>query len=124
LKSPRVVIADDFPAIATLFSRLLTPDCEVVDVVADGRAAVEAAARLRPDVMLVDLNLPKISGLEVCRQVARAHPAVRLIVITGSPDPVIEKLALAAGATAFLAKTEAGTALLPAIRKALATSDI
>jgi DNA-binding NarL/FixJ family response regulator len=117
------VIADDFPGMASLFKRILTPDCEVVEMVADGRAAIDAAARLEPDVMLVDLNLPNVSGLEVCRHIARASPDVKLIVVTGSPDQVIEQLALAAGASAFISKTAAGEALLPAIRKALAVSE-
>jgi DNA-binding NarL/FixJ family response regulator len=104
---------------AALFKRILTPECEIVGMVEDGKAAIDAVARLEPDVVLVDLNLPTVSGLEVCRQVAQASPDVKLIVVTGSPDHVIERLALTAGASAFISKTAAGEALLPAIRKAL-----
>jgi DNA-binding NarL/FixJ family response regulator len=74
---------------------------------------------LKPDVVVVDVNLPGISGLEVCRDITRADPHPKVIVITGLPDPEIKALALAAGASAFVSKTGAGGELLAAVSRAI-----
>ena len=71
---PRVLLADDYPDILKAVARLLALDCEVVGTVADGGALLEAAQRLQPDVIVLDLSLPNVDGLEACRQIARAHP--------------------------------------------------
>ena len=63
-RQPRVLIADDYPGMVTAVSRLLTLDCDVVGSVADGGAVLEAVERLQPDVIVLDVNLPKILGLE------------------------------------------------------------
>jgi CheY-like chemotaxis protein len=102
---PRVLIADDYPAMVKAVSRLLTLDCDVVGSVADGGALLEAAARLQPDVIVLDVNLPKIHGLEACRQVIRAIPNVKVVVFTAMIDKDIEKQFLDAGASAFVSKT-------------------
>jgi len=101
---------------------MLAPQCVVVGIVGDGKSAIESAATLQPDVVLLDLNLPDLSGLEVCRRIASANPRITLIIITGLPDAVIEQLAFAAGASAFIAKTAVATELLPAILQALSGS--
>lgn len=117
-----MVIAEDYGAMATALTRLLTPDCDVVETVIDGRGAVDAAQRLLPDVMLIDLNLPDMSGLEVCRSIAQSNRHTKMIIITGLVDPTMRSLALAAGASAFISKADAGSELLAAIKKALAAS--
>jgi len=117
---PRVLIAEDYGPMATALARLLTPDCEVVSVVAEGRAAIDAGQQLRPDVMLIDLNLPDISGLEVCRVITGVnHHHPKVILMSGFVDPTIADLARAAGAAAFLPKAAAGHELLAAITNAL-----
>ena len=62
--------------------RVLALDCEVVGTVADGSAVLEAAQRLQPDVIVLDLNLPKVNGLEACRQITQVNPKMKVIVFT------------------------------------------
>ena len=104
-RRPRVLIADDYPGMVKAVSRLLTLDCDVVGSVADGGALLEAAERLQPDVIVLDVNLPKIHGLEACRQVMRADPKVKIVVFTATIDPDIRQQFLEAGASAFVSKT-------------------
>ena len=102
---PRVLLADDYPGMVKAVSRLLTLDCDVVGSVADGSALLEAAAQLQPDVIVLDVNLPKIHGLEACRQVLRANPKVKVVVFTAMTDPDIKQQFLDAGASAYVSKT-------------------
>ena len=87
-------------------TRLLSLDCEVVGTVADGSALLEAAQRLQPDVIVLDVNLPKLSGLDrVRRQITQAHTrASKVIVLTAASDPVMRQASLDAGAFAFVSK--------------------
>src|SRR5688572_7332902 len=101
---PRVMIADDYPDIVKAVSRVLAQDCDVVGTVADGAALLDAAERLQPDVILLDLSLPNANGLEACRQITRAHPQRRVIVFTAHGDPDLIEQCLAAGASAFVSK--------------------
>ena len=79
---PRVLLVDDHPGILKALGRVLSAECDVVGVIADGREVAEAAMRLQPQVIVVDLNLPHVSGLDVCRQVTRNDPRVKVIVIS------------------------------------------
>ena len=74
-KRPRVLIAEDHPGVAKAMCRMLALDCEVVGTVADGSAVLEAVQRLQPDVIVVDLNLPNVTGLDACRQITQLNPA-------------------------------------------------
>jgi len=114
---PRVLLADDHPGIVTVLERLLAPECDVVGVVADGTEVATAAARLQPVVVVVDLNLPNVNGLDVCRHIARTNPRAKTIVITATLDDAIEEEALAAGASGFVHKSAAATQLVTAIRR-------
>ena len=105
LARPRVLLVDDHPGFVKALGRALSPTCDVVGVLADGREVADAAARLQPVVIVVDLNLPYVNGLDVCRHVAGNDPRVKVIVITGMPDDVIRDEALAAGAADFFSKT-------------------
>ena len=80
---PRVLLADDYPGMVTAVSRLLSLDCEVVGTVTDASALLESAQQLPPDVIVLDLNLPDLSGLEACRQLTQAHPQMKVIVLYG-----------------------------------------
>ena len=84
--------------------------------IADGREVADAATRLQPVVIVVDLNLPNVSGLEVCRQIAPNNPRVKIIVITAIADDAIRDEALAAGASGFFHKS-AASELVAAIRR-------
>ena len=85
-------------------TRLLALDCDVVGSVADGGALLEAAQRLQPDVIVLDLNLPNVHGLEACRQITQAHPEIRVIVFSATSDPDVTRRSLDVGASAFVSK--------------------
>ena len=103
-KRPRVLIADDHAGVTKAVCRLLALDCEVVGNVADGRAVLEAAQRLQPDVIVVDLNLPHVPGLEACRQIKQARPDAKVIVYSAMNDPDVRQRSLEVGASAFVCK--------------------
>ena len=117
---PRVLIVEDYDLMVTALTRLLADECDIVNVTAEGRAGIDAADRLKPDVLLIDLNLPDMSGLDVCRAIVQANHDAKVILISGLADPTIEALARSAGATAFLSKASAGRELLAAIKNAAA----
>jgi two-component system, NarL family, invasion response regulator UvrY len=87
--------------------RVLSADCDVVGVISDGREVADAAARLQPVVIVLDLNLPHVSGLDVCRQITQSHPRVKVIAVSAMTDDDIRHEALAAGASGFFAKSAA-----------------
>jgi DNA-binding NarL/FixJ family response regulator len=104
---PRVLLIDDHPGIVQALGRVLSPACDVVGVLADGRDVADAAARLQPVLIVLDLNLPNVSGLDVCRQITQSNPRVKVIVITAMADDAIRGEALAAGASGFVHKSAA-----------------
>ena len=116
---PRVLLADDHPGVAKVLERLFSFECDVVGVVADGSDVAEAAARLQPVVTVVDLNLPNVSGLHVCRRILQTNPRAKVILITATIDESITAAALEAGATGCFPKLEA-VALIDAVRRAWA----
>jgi len=77
---------------------------QIVGSVADGKAVLEAAQRLQPDVIVLDLNLPNVHGLEACRQIRQGHPTTKVIVFTAMNDPDLRQQCLEVGASAFLFK--------------------
>ena len=114
---PRVLLADDHPGVVKAFVRVLSFECDVVGVVADGSEVAEAAARLQPVVSVVDVNLPNLNGVEVCRQIRQTNPRAKVILITAMiDDDRIRADALAAGASGFFSKLEANE-LIDAIRR-------
>jgi len=113
---PRVLLADDCPDIVVAVSRLLALDCEIVGTVPAGSALLETAQRLRPDVVVLDLNLPRVNSLEVCREITHAHPETRVIIFTAGADPNAAQAFLKAGASAFVSK-EAAMELLSTITR-------
>ena len=113
---PRVLLADDYPDMVKAVSRLLALDCEIVGTVADGSVLLEAAQRLQPDVIVLDVNLPNVQSLEACREIRRVNPATKVIMFTAMDDPVISQAFFEAGASAFVPKVAAGD-LLSAIKR-------
>ena len=113
---PRVILVDDHPGVAKALGRLLSVECDVVAVIAEGREVADAAMRLQPVVIVMDLNLPDVNGLEVCRQVTQQTPGVKVIIISAAADEAIRDDVLAAGASDFLPKS-AATELVAAIRR-------
>ena len=117
MSRPRVLVADDHPDVVKAVSRLLALDCDVVGSVSDGRAVLDAAQRLQPDVIVVDLNLPNVNGLEACRQVTQTHPQMKVIVFTAMNDPDIRQRAFEVGASAFVFKMAGDGDLLATVKR-------
>src|SRR5260370_5169007 len=99
--------------------RVLEPRCEVVGTVGDGRAVLEAAAKLQPDIVVLDIGMPELNGLDAARQLKRTLPKVRLIFLTMNQDPYLVGEAFRAGASAFLMKQAAALELTDAIERVL-----
>ena len=112
---PRVLIADDHEAVARYVYELLSAQCDVVGSVRDGRQVLEATASLRPDVVLLDLSMPHVNGLDLLRQLKRLEPAVKVIIVTMYSDEEVAQEALKSGAAGFVLKSEIGQELLPAL---------
>ena len=115
MKRPRVLLADDHRLLREAFVKLLESECDVVGAVADGRALLEAAPKLRPDVVVVDIAMPMLNGLDAARQLKRVLPDVKVIFLTVSEDPDLAAEAFRAGGSAFLLKNSAASELLQAI---------
>jgi len=114
---PRVLIADDHPDLVKAITRVLSMDYEIVGVVSDGSAVLEAAQRLKPDVVVVDLNLPTVNGLEACRQIAELNSEAKVIVFTAMDDPYLRRRAMEVGAAAFVCKVSGDCDLLATINR-------
>ena len=119
----RVLLADDYPGIVHAVGRLLALDCDIVESVGDGRALLLAAQRHQPDVIVLDLNLPHVHGLDACRLITQRHPAIKVIMFTVETDPAIRQRAFEAGASAFVSKL-AVDELLVAIKSLAVNFDV
>jgi DNA-binding NarL/FixJ family response regulator len=119
MSKPRVIIADDHTMLVEAFEKLLSPECDVVAKVADGRALLTAVNELRPDVVVLDLSMPLLNGLDAARQIKQSHPSVRLVFVTMNEDPDLAAQAFRIGGAAYLLKRSAGSELLTAIREAM-----
>jgi DNA-binding NarL/FixJ family response regulator len=98
------------------FVKLLEPDCDVVGAVGDGRALLEAVPKLRPDVVVLDVAMPQLNGLDAARQLKRSMPDVKVVFLTVNEDPDLAAEAFRAGGSAFLLKNSAASELLQAIQ--------
>ncbi len=116
MKRTRVLLADDHPLVLAGLRSLLETECEVLDAVTDGKSLVEAALRLRPDVMVVDIGLPVLNGMDAARQVKKDLPETKILFLTMHGNPEYLKSALTAGASGYVLKTSAREELLGAVR--------
>jgi DNA-binding NarL/FixJ family response regulator len=115
----RILIADDHNLVAELCKRLLETEFDVIGVVSDGRALVRAADELRPDVVVLDIAMPVLNGLDAGRQVKKMLPAVRLVYLTMNPDVEVAAEAFRRGASGYLLKTCAATEMVLSVREVL-----
>lgn len=114
-RRPRVIIADDHAIVAEGLRRLLDPPCDVVAVVGDGLALVDAVRRLRPDLVVTDLSMPRCGGAEAIRKIKRRSADVRIICLSMHADRTWLHEALQAGADGYVVKHGAAEELLDAI---------
>jgi len=116
---PRILLADDHTLIVEGFRKLLETEFEIVGVASDGRALLAAALQEKPDVIILDIGMPFLSGIDAGRELKRLVPRTRLIVLTMNEDPDIAREALRQWASAYLVKKSAGTELTRAVREVL-----
>ena len=120
MKLPRVLLADDHAILLEAFAKLLEPTCNVVGTVTDGRALLAAVEKLQPDLVIADISMPQLNGLEACQQLKLEHPRTQLIFLTVSEDLDLAAEAIRRGASGFLLKKSASAELFQAIRTVLA----
>ncbi len=119
MKRRTILLADDHTMLPDAFRKVLEPEFEVVGVVADGHAVIAKAAELKPDVIVLDIAMPLLNGLDAGRRVKESLPATKLVYLTMSNNPKLAAEAFRLGASAFLLKTSAASELNKAIRSVL-----
>jgi DNA-binding NarL/FixJ family response regulator len=118
-RRPRVLLADDHQMLLDALRRVVEPRCEVVGTVSDGRALLKAAATLQPDIIVLDIAMPQMNGLDAARHLKPVMPRMKLIFMTMNEDPDLVGEAFRAGASAFLLKQAAAFELMDAIERVL-----
>jgi DNA-binding NarL/FixJ family response regulator len=116
MKRPRILLADDHPLFLAALRSLLDAESEVVGAVSDGRSLVEAASRLKPEVIVLDIGLPLLNGIDAARQIKKEQPETKILFLTMHANLAYLKNALAAGASGYLLKTSAREELLGAVQ--------
>jgi DNA-binding NarL/FixJ family response regulator len=117
---PTVLLADDHRMVAEGLKSLLATDFDLAGVVEDGRALIEAAQRLRPDVIIADISMPRLNGIEALEALRKKGVDIPVVFLTMHRDAVYARRALEAGAAGYILKHSAGTELLQGVHAALA----
>lgn len=113
----RLLIADGHKLVAEACQSLLEPEFDVVSIVNDGRALLDAAAELKPDVIIVDIGLPLLNGLDAGEQAKRCHHSVKLIFLTTDTDAEMAAEAFRRGASAYIPKQATASEFITAVRE-------
>lgn len=113
----KVLLADDHMLVADGLTALLRDDFELVGRASDGRELVDAARRLQPDVVVTDISMPVLNGIDALRELKRVAPGARVVVVTMHADPHLAAEAMRAGAMGYVLKHSAGGELLQAVRE-------
>lgn len=119
MKRVTVLLADDHAIVVEGLRRILEPEFEVIGDVADGLALVKAAEELNPDIIVADVSMPLLNGIEATRQIRAANRRIRIVFLSMHPDVVYVSEALQAGGSAYVLKSSAGIEIVTAIREAL-----
>ena len=119
MSRPRVLLADDHRMMAEGLKALLPDEFELVGIVEDGRAMIEAAERLRPDVIVADVAMPNLNGFEALTRLRKSHPKIKVVFLTMHQNAAYARRALNAGASGFVVKHSAPEELVVAIHAAL-----
>ena len=117
---PRILLADDHILLLAAFRCLLEPQCEIVGMANDGRALIDLAESTQPEIIILDVAMPGLNGLDACAQIRRKMPEVRLIFLTVNEDPDVAAEAIHLGASGYLLKHSATSELFTALEYALA----
>lgn len=119
MKRPRVILADDHTMIREALKSLLEPEFEVVGMFGDGLSLIEAAPALQPNVIVLDIGMPKMNGLNAGQRLKQLMPLVKLVYLTMNADPDMTGEAFRLGASAYLLKNSAAAELLHAVRQVM-----
>src|SRR5260221_13305382 len=109
---PRVILADDHTMLVEAFRKLLESQCDVVGTVSDGRALLETAPQLKPELIIVDIAMPLLTGLDAGVRLKKLIPAVKLLFLTKNEDPTLAMDAMPCGASGTLLKRSADPELI------------
>jgi DNA-binding NarL/FixJ family response regulator len=115
----RILLADDHPYFPEMEERLLEPEFEVIGKVHNGQALFEEAMRLKPDVIVTDISMPILNGIEAADRLKESGCNSRVLFLTVHSDPEFVRRCLSAGAFGYVIKSRIGSELVPAIREAL-----
>jgi DNA-binding NarL/FixJ family response regulator len=115
----RVLLADDHADVAEQLRAILESDFDVVATVGDGAALLAAADALRPDVIVTDISMPGMDGLEATARIVDRTPGARVVIVTIQDEPAIQRRGIAAGALGYVVKFTADLDLVPAVHAAL-----
>lgn len=116
MSKPRVLLADDHSLVLEGFRRILDDQCHLVGMVEDGRALLEAAQRVQPDIVILDVSMPLLNGIDAATQLKKSHPSIKVIFVTMHADADYVRSAFEAGASGYLLKRSAVDELEQAIR--------
>ena len=116
---PRIMLADDHTLLFEAFRKLLEPHFEIVGAVADGRTLLETAPKLNPDVIVIDIGMPVLNGLEAGLRIKKLMPRVKVVFLTMNKDPDLAVEAMRSGASGYLLKTAAADELIRTIHQSL-----
>jgi DNA-binding NarL/FixJ family response regulator len=116
---PRLLLADDHAVFSDALRLYLEKDFDIVGVVSDGRTLVDEAIRIKPDVIVVDVGMPLLNGLDAARRIKELAPKTKFIFLTMQDDPNLAAAALQLGPVAFVLKHSAGSELLEAINEVM-----
>jgi DNA-binding NarL/FixJ family response regulator len=119
MKRTTILVADDHPMICATLRKMLEPVHDLIGCVGDGQTLVKSALDMKPDLILVDLGLPGLNGLEAGRELKKLMPGLKLIFLTMNRDPDIVREAFRIGASGYVLKDAMGEDLLPAIHDAM-----
>jgi DNA-binding NarL/FixJ family response regulator len=117
MQRPKIILADDHTLLLDALKNLIEPEFEVVGTFNDGKALVEAVPRLNPNVVVLDIGMPTMNGLNAGQRLKQIMPMLKLVYLTMNHDPDVAGEAFRLGASAFVLKNSAATELLQAIRK-------
>jgi DNA-binding NarL/FixJ family response regulator len=120
MKRPRILLADDHALMLDGFSNLLEPRYEVAGTVENGKALVEAAIRLSPDLIILDITMPILNGIDAAREIRKSLPQVKLLFVTMHTGPTYLQAALEAGANGYAVKSSGRNEILAAVEEVLA----
>jgi DNA-binding NarL/FixJ family response regulator len=113
-------LADDHPDFVAIEAQLLEPEFDVIEKVGDGRASLEESARLKPDILVLDISMPVINGIEAAQRLRASGSVVKIVFLSVHEDADYVRAAVAAGALGYVVKCRVASDLLPALRAAAA----